>query len=173
MSARHPVPYGTCASNGEARTLRYELALPHRLDAVWEAVATPRGLRAWLAAADDFEPGPGGAVTFRWLNDGEAGGTPVVHGRITAWRLGRLAEYTVDIHGSVRFEVAPDDGTGTLLQFSSDFTASDALCLDCLAGWHDHFEHLGEALDGRPSRWPHWSPERRHGLREEYAARRT
>ncbi|WP_055565504.1 SRPBCC domain-containing protein [Streptomyces atriruber] len=157
---------GTSRTDGSTQHLRYELHLPHPVDKVWAAVATPGGLPGWLAAADVFEPRLGGAVTLRWLNGGE----DATHsGRVTAWDHGVVAEYTIDLHGRCRFHLEPVGATGTTLRFTNEFKGDDALRLDCLAGWHDHFGLLSDALDGRPKDWSTWTPARWQELRAAYA----
>ncbi|GAA3088066.1 hypothetical protein GCM10010449_09650 [Streptomyces rectiviolaceus] len=130
-------------------------------------MATPEGLPGWLAAADVFEPRLGGAVTLRWLNGDES----ATHsGHITAWDPERVAEYTIDLHGRCRFHLEAADGkAGTTLRFTNEFDGDDELRLDCLAGWHNHFEFLVDALDGRPKDWSAWSLDRWRELRESYA----
>ncbi|MEU5957377.1 SRPBCC domain-containing protein [Streptomyces sp. NPDC047525] len=157
---------GTSSTDGSTQHLHHELRLPHPVEKVWAAVATPEGLPGWLAAADVFEPRLGGAVTLRWLNGDE----PATHsGHITAWDPERVAEYTIDLHGRCRFHLETADGkTGTTLRFTNEFDGDDELRLDCLAGWHNHFEFLVDALDGRPKDWSAWSLDRWRELRESY-----
>ncbi|TGG80892.1 SRPBCC domain-containing protein [Streptomyces albus] len=168
------VPYGTARSSadGAAHTVGFELTFPHPLESVWAAVATPAGLRGWLAAADRFEPGPGGAVTLRWRDGAPDGGPAPAPGRITAWSRRRLAEYTVDARGSFGFTLrgALDDDR-TRVRFRNDFTGDAEHLLDALADWHQHFELLSEELYGRPVDWAAWTPERFAELRAQYAAR--
>ncbi|MBD0745736.1 SRPBCC domain-containing protein [Streptomyces sp. CBMA152] len=159
------IPHGTSEPHDGAWLLRYELHLPHPRTRVWAAVATPEGLPGWLCAADVLEPRLGGAVTLRWLN----GEPDAVHsGQVTAWFPERVAEYTVDLHGRIRFHLEPEGPTGTVLRFTNEFPGEDALRLDCLAGWHQHFEFLADALDGRPKDWSTWSLERWRELRDTY-----
>ncbi|MFD7229974.1 SRPBCC domain-containing protein [Streptomyces sp. NPDC059881] len=172
------IPYGTGETrdgdDGTTHVLHFVLHLPHPVVRVWAAVATPEGLPQWLAAADLLEPHLGGGVTLRWLNaEGEGAGT-VVSGRVTAWDMEAVAEYTVEVHGRVRFhmEPAPADSLATVLRFTNEFTGSDERRLDNLAGWHQHFEYLSDALDGRPADWAAWTPDRFQHLRAEYAGRR-
>lgn len=154
-------------SGAPIQHLHYELHLPHPVEKVWAAVATPEGLPGWLAAADVFEPRLGGAVVLRWLNGDEAATRA---GHITAWDLERVAEYTIDLHGRCRFHLeTADAGTGTTLRFTNEFAGDDELRLDCLAGWHNHFEFLADALDGRPKDWLTWSLDRWQELRDAYA----
>lgn len=155
-------------TGGPVQHLHHELHLPHPVEKVWAAVATPEGLPGWLAAADVFEPRLGGAVSLRWLNGDEA----ATHsGRVTAWEPERVAEYTIDLHGRCRFhlEAAHAQAGATTLRFTNEFTGDDELRLDCLAGWHNHFEFLADALDGRPKDWSTWSLDRWRELRESYA----
>ncbi|NSC23229.1 hypothetical protein FM076_19555 [Streptomyces albus subsp. chlorinus] len=165
------IPYGSARSSadGAAHTIGFELSYPHPLESVWAAVATPAGLRGWLAEADPFEPGPGGAVTLRRL-DGQRG-VAAAEGRITAWSRRRLAEYTVDTRGSFGFTLRGSaDDAHTRVRFRNDFTGDPAQVLDALASWHQHFELLAEELCGRPADWPAWTPERFRALRTEYQA---
>jgi uncharacterized protein YndB with AHSA1/START domain len=166
------IDQGTSRSAGDTHTLHFELRLPHPVDRVWAAVATPGGLRGWLAAADVLEPRLGGVVTLRRLDTDAEGRHPVVEGRITAWDVERVAEYTVDtLPGRMRFHLEPAGSTGTTVRFTNEFNGDDELRLVSLAGWHDHFEYLVDALDGRPKDWSGWTPERREALREAYVAR--
>lgn len=157
---------GTSRTDGSKQHLGYEFHLPHPVENVWAAVATPQGLPGWLAAADVFEPRLGGAVTLRWLNGDES----ATHsGTVTAWDPERIAEYTIDLHGRCRFHLeAADGGDATALRFTNEFDGDDELRLDCLAGWHNHFEFLADALDGRPKDWSTWSLEPWRELRETY-----
>ncbi|NBE54016.1 SRPBCC domain-containing protein [Streptomyces boluensis] len=161
---------GTSRTDDGTQHLHFELHLPHPVERVWFAVATAPGLRQWLAAADVLVPRLGGAVTLRWLN--QEGDAAVHAGRVTAWDLERIAEYTLDsLHGRMRFHLEPDGRDGTTLRFTNEFRGDDALRLDCLAGWHDHFEFLAEALGGHPKDWSTWTPSRWQRFRDVYASR--
>ncbi|UQI42996.1 SRPBCC domain-containing protein [Streptomyces sp. HU2014] len=169
-----PSLYGRSEKRGaDDHLLRYELSVPFPVAEVWQAVATPEGLPAWLAAADPFEQREGGAITLRWLNTDPEGHATVAPGRVTAWQPRRVAEYTVEIHGRIRFELepAPHSVGGTLLHFTNELACSESVRLDCLAGWHHHFEYLLEALAGRPADWSGWTLERWRKLRAEYELR--
>ncbi|MCX5391381.1 SRPBCC domain-containing protein [Streptomyces sp. NBC_00094] len=161
------IPRGRCETHdGDAHLLRYVIEFPHPPADVWEAVAGAEGLRGWLCEADPLEPRLGGRVTLRWLNsDAE------VSGRVTAWDPEYVAEYTVDPpFGRIRFHLEPGSGGGgsTVLRFTCDFRGTREGRLDCMAGWHDHFERLAASLAGQPSDWAAWSPERWRHLRELY-----
>ncbi|MEU7178952.1 MULTISPECIES: SRPBCC domain-containing protein [Streptomyces] len=162
-----PIPYGTVVSaGGDSHVLTFTLRFPQSVEEVWAAVAGPDGLRTWLAAADPFVQREGGAITLRWLNGDEYGAATVASGQVTCWGPARLAEYTVDVHGRIRFELRadPDHATGTLLLFTNALTVPDSAVLGRLAGWHQHFEFLAEALAGRPVDWSTWTLDRWRAL---------
>ncbi|MEW2631095.1 SRPBCC domain-containing protein [Streptomyces sp. NPDC048389] len=166
------IPHGT-VENRDAGThlLRYELRLPHPVIRVWAAVATPEALPTWLCAADVLQPRVGGAVTLRWLNADAQGRHTVAEGHVTAWDVERVAEYTVSGHGRIRFHLEPHGDSGTVLRFTNELRCDDDVLLDRLAGWHNHFELLVDALEGRPmTDWALWTPKRRQQLRDAYAA---
>ncbi|MFI1396349.1 SRPBCC domain-containing protein [Streptomyces sp. NPDC020681] len=163
-------PRGTSETrDGDLHLLRFELHLPHPADAVWAAVATPEGLPGWLAAADVLEPRIGGAVTLRWLNAEDEGAHTVASGTVTAWDVERVAEYTVSVHGRIRFHLETVGVSSTVLRFTNEFRGTDEVRLDNLAGWHHHFELLERALAGAPvTDWSSWTPDRWEQLRAEY-----
>ncbi|MPY64722.1 SRPBCC family protein [Streptomyces spongiae] len=163
---------GTSRTEGETHTLHFTLHLPHPVERVWPVVAGHgEGLRTWLAAADVFEPRLGGAVALRWLNTGPEGEAVPVPGRITAWDVERVAEYTLEgFQGRIRFHVEPYGERGTTLRFTNEVRGDDELRRDCLAAWHLHLEYLAEALDGHPVDWESWTPDRFGELRETYAS---
>ncbi|MEU4076647.1 hypothetical protein DEJ45_20780 [Streptomyces venezuelae] len=152
--------------DGGTHLLRFAVELPHPPADVWEAVATPQGLQGWLCAADPLEPRLDGRVTLRWLN-----GDTTASGRVTAWDPEYVAEYTVDpTHGRIRFHLEPGaaGARSTVLRFTNELRADREYRLDCLAGWHDHFERLAEALAGRPTDWASWDAARWQHLRDLY-----
>jgi uncharacterized protein YndB with AHSA1/START domain len=161
------VSHGTSESRGEDRwRLHFELHLPYAYELLWPALTTAEGLRGWLAAADVLERRLGGAVTLRWLNTGTT-----VTGRVTAWDVERVAEYTVGEHGRIRFHLEAVGTDSTVIRFMNERTGSREDLLDCLAGWHDHFELLEAALAGHPADWPAWTDTHWRALREAYASR--
>ncbi|MFD9356918.1 SRPBCC domain-containing protein [Streptomyces sp. NPDC060031] len=173
-----PVSQGTSESpfgrhgdgGGEDRwLLRFEPHLPYAYEALWPALSTADGLRGWLAAADVLQRRLGGAVTLCWLNTGTS-----VTGRITAWDTERVVEYTVSEQGRIRFHLEPVGTDSTVLRFVNERGGTEAERLDCLAGWHHHFELLESALAGTPAGTPAdrplWNDARWAELRGAYAA---
>ncbi|MBT2493041.1 SRPBCC domain-containing protein [Streptomyces sp. ISL-96] len=176
---------GTCEHREHTDVLRFTLNLAYPVHQVWPAVATPVGLRGWLAVTDPLEPRLGGAVTLRWqlgLPGGHAhaldlrpdtragpGAGAVSEGTVTAWDLEHVAEYTVGAQGRIRFHLAPAGTTnGTVLRFTNEVaTLGEAERLSRLAGWHEHLEYLVDFLDGRR---PDWSARTLERYRELYAA---
>ncbi|MEV6398430.1 SRPBCC domain-containing protein [Streptomyces sp. NPDC051907] len=165
------IPHGISEPReGGVHLLRFELPLPHPVVRVWAAVATPEGLPTWLAAADVLEPRVGGVVVLRWLNADDEGRQTVAEGQVTAWDMERVVEYTVSVHGRLRFHLEHAAKGGTTLRFTHELQGTDPQRLDALAGWHMHFELLADALDGQPTTdWSTWTPARWQELREQYA----
>ncbi|MFD3699042.1 SRPBCC domain-containing protein [Streptomyces sp. NPDC058646] len=161
-----PVSHATSEHHGEDRwSLRFEVHLPHPDDVLWTALTTPDGLRGWLAAADVLERRLGGAVTLRCLNNGST-----YRGHVTAWDVERVVEYTVAEHERIRFHLERVGTDSTVIRFLNERGGSDAERLDCLAGWHAHFELLESALAGHPADWAAWTDTRWAELRSAYAA---
>ncbi|MEJ8643033.1 SRPBCC domain-containing protein [Streptomyces sp. MS1.HAVA.3] len=160
------VSHATSERRGEDHwLLRFELHLPCAYADLWPALTTEDGLRGWLAAADVLERRLGGAVTLRWLNTGT-----VATGRVTAWDVERVAEYTLSEHGRIRFHLEAVGTDSTVIRFVNERGGPEEVCLDCLAGWHEHFELLESAMAGRPADWSAWTDTRWARLREAYAS---
>ncbi|MER5206777.1 SRPBCC domain-containing protein [Streptomyces sp. NPDC002825] len=171
------IPRGRSETHdGDRHLLHFVVDLPQPMPMVWAAVASPEGLPGWLCEADPLEPRLGGKVTLRWLTVPDQGaplpGDTEVSGQVTAWDPDYVAEYTVGpTHGRIRFHLEPgsDGGGSTVLRFTNEFRGTREYRLDCLAGWHEHFERLRAALAGHPTDWRDWSPERWQHLRDLYA----
>jgi uncharacterized protein YndB with AHSA1/START domain len=167
------IEQGIGRTEGETHTLHFTLCLPHHpVERVWPVVAGHGdGLRTWLAAADTFEPRLGGAVALRWLNTGPGDeAVPAVPGRVTAWDVERVAEYTLeDLHRRVRFHLEPYGEHGTTLRLTVEVHGGDGGRLDCLAAWHLRLEYLAEVLDGHPVDCTARTPDRFRELRQMYA----
>ncbi|MFF0746464.1 SRPBCC domain-containing protein [Streptomyces sp. NPDC004111] len=163
------LPYGKAEPRPNAWFLRYELPLPHPLDHVWAAVATPAGLSQWLALPDPWDPHLGSATAFHWQY---AGSQFTEEGRITAWDPGRVAEYTLTGNGRARFHLEANGPGSTVLRFTNELRDLDENERHSrLAGWHVHFELLASALAGTPYDWSSWSLDRYRELLSDYESR--
>jgi uncharacterized protein YndB with AHSA1/START domain len=127
--------------------LRFERVLPHPVERVWDAIATPAGVEGWLAGGT-LEPIVGGAVDLHFDDDNG------VRGTVTTCRPPAELEYTwledpKRRESIVRFELRPHPD-GTLLVLTHRL-------LDELAGfgagWHAHLDMLEGQLDGREVDW--------------------
>jgi uncharacterized protein YndB with AHSA1/START domain len=134
--------------------LRFERRLPHPVEKVWAALTDPGEIEAWLAATEIDDLVVGGRIVLRWLNSDEDGNQAVMDAEITELDPPRLFEFSGDPHGTLRWELRPD-GDGCLLSFTARGAFGDEAA-SARAGWHIHFEHLADALDGRPIDWPRW-----------------
>ncbi|MGW0749990.1 SRPBCC domain-containing protein [Streptomyces sp. NPDC002587] len=169
-----PVSHGTSDSPGEGRLrIRFELHLPYAYEALWPALTTRDGLRGWLAEAEVLERRLGGEVALHRL------GSPTVEtGRVTAWDVERVVEYTVGGQERIRFHLEPVGTDSTVIRFVDERRVGDragareaeAERLDHLAVWHEHFELLESALAGQPVDWILWTGARRDALSAQYAA---
>ncbi|MEU7068059.1 SRPBCC domain-containing protein [Streptomyces sp. NPDC046161] len=157
-----PVSHGTSESRGEDRRLiRFEPHLPCSYEGLWPALTTADGLRRWLGEAEVLERHLDGAVTLRPLDGG-----PAASGRITAWDVERVVEYTLGGLGRIRFHLEPVGTDSTVIRFLNEREGPGADPPGVLADWHQHFELLESALTGPGGTW---TEGRRAELRESYA----
>ncbi|MEU8027729.1 hypothetical protein [Streptomyces sp. NPDC049099] len=136
------IAQGTSQTHGNTHILHFLVRLPRRMEDVWPAVATPQGLGAWCTAVDVLEPRLGGAVTLRDLGSG----------RVTAWDVDRVAEYTVE-RGRIRFHLERDEGDGCALRFTHEFQGEE----ESEQSWRTRFERLighGEGPQAVPGQGP-------------------
>ena len=122
------IAQGTSQSHGNTHMLHFLVRVPRRMEDVWPAVATPQGLAQWFTAADVLEPRLGGAVTLRDLGSG----------RVTAWDVDRVAEYTLDDGDRIRFHLERDGEAGTALRFTHEYRGGEA----AEPVWRARFEKL-------------------------------
>ncbi|MFJ6721169.1 hypothetical protein [Streptomyces sp. NPDC091259] len=159
-----PVSHGTSESPGGGRLLiRFEPHLAHSYEDLWPVLTTADGLRRWLGEADVLERHLDGAVTLRPLDGG-----PAASGRITAWDVERVVEYTLGGLGRLRFHLEPVGTDSTVIRFLNEREGPGPESgdpLDALADWHQHFELLEAALTDPAA----WTPARRAELRDSYA----
>lgn len=131
----NPIEEGTAEHREDTHIRHYLLRLARPVEEVWTALATPAGLREWLAVAEPFEPRLGGAVGLRL-----PGGT--ARGRITAWDVERVVEYTVAGRGRIRFHLEPGRPAGTTVRFTHESAE------DRDPGWRERFERLLASVEG-------------------------
>ncbi|GHB73283.1 hypothetical protein GCM10010347_49570 [Streptomyces cirratus] len=157
-----PVSHGTSESRGEDRPLlRFEPHLPYSYEDLWSALTTAQGLRRWLGEAEVLERHLDGAVTLRPLDGG-----PAASGRVTAWDVERVVEYTLGGLGRVRFHLEPVGTDSTVIRFLNEREGPGTDTPGVLADWHQHFELLEAALTDPAAAW---TEARRAELRESYA----
>ncbi|MFD7305993.1 SRPBCC domain-containing protein [Streptomyces pharetrae] len=119
---------GTSQTHGNTHILHFTVRLPGVMEAVWSAFSTPEGLASWFTPADELEPRLGGAVTLRDLGSG----------RVTAWDVDRVAEYTVEGAGRIRFHLERDGEGASVLRFTHEFEGEG----ESESAWRARFERL-------------------------------
>ncbi|MFV0134363.1 SRPBCC domain-containing protein [Streptomyces sp. HMX87] len=127
------IEQGTSQVHGNTHILHFLVRLPRPMEKVWPALATPNGLAAWFAPADVLEPHLGGAVTLRGVGAG----------RITAWDVERIAEYSLTDGGRLRFHLERDGDRGTVLRFTHEYRGGQ----ETEQRWRARFERLIEVLE--------------------------
>ncbi|MGW7256968.1 SRPBCC family protein [Streptomyces sp. NPDC054834] len=126
------IEQGTSQTHGNVHILHFLVRLPRPVEKVWPALATPEGLAGWFTDVDVLEPRLGGTVALRGLGAGE----------ITAWDVDRVAEYTVEGGGRVRFHLERDGEGGAVLRFTHEFQGEG----ESGSGWRARFERLIERM---------------------------
>ncbi|MGW2745121.1 hypothetical protein [Streptomyces sp. NPDC001450] len=126
------IAQGTSQTHGNTHILHLLVRLPRPMEEVWPAVATRAGLAEWFTAVDVLEPRLDGLVTLRDLGTG----------RVTAWDVDRVAEYTVEGGGRIRFHLERDGETASVLRFTHEFQGEG----EPEADWRARFERLIENL---------------------------
>ena len=151
---------GTAEQQGDAYVLRFERRIEHPIEDVWEAIATPGGIRGWLGSAR-LDLTEGGEVRLQF--DKTVGN--VVEGHVTTVDPPRVLEYTFGQDDSVlRWELAPDGDAATKLVLTHTLPSREHLP-ETLAGWHTLIELIPAAIAGDH---PQWSKERWDEVRAGY-----
>ncbi|MFI9768159.1 hypothetical protein ACIHJG_15000 [Streptomyces sp. NPDC052415] len=127
-----PIEQGTSQTDGSTHLLHFRVRLPRRMEAVWPALATPEGLAGWFTDVDVLEPRLGGIVALRGLGAGE----------VTAWDVDRVAEYTVEGGGRIRFHLERDGEEASALRFTHEYQGET----ESEDRWRTRFERLIELL---------------------------
>ena len=158
---------GQVEHHGSKSIIRFERRLAHSIERVWRAITDPAHAITWWGALD-IELTPGGKAVVEWQNTDEQGNRAVMHGVITELDPPRVLEIEGDIHGTLRFELAPD-GDRTRLTFTSTLELPEEFRTKVLAGWHWHLDALETILDGGevdPVNVTGWEP-----IHERYVAK--
>jgi uncharacterized protein YndB with AHSA1/START domain len=127
------IEQGTSQTHGNTHILHFLVRFPRPMEAVWPALATADGLAGWFTEADVLEPRLGGAVTLRELGAG----------RVTAWDVERVVEYTVEGGGRIRFHLERDGDSGSALRFTHEFRGET----ETEPRWRARFEELIRRLE--------------------------
>jgi uncharacterized protein YndB with AHSA1/START domain len=160
---------GKLIEGPEYATLIFRRSYRHSPEHVWDAIATPEGLRAWLMCSQALIEGQvGGRIE---LVSGPAGYRST--GRILAWQPPHILEYEWNVapvpemplgeQAIFRYELTPDGDSTELLVTYRRITKQTARGF--LPGLHAYLDRLEAQLDGRAI--PDWI-ERFEELTEEY-----
>ena len=144
---------GTLVQHGEYATLTFRRVYHHRIEHVWDAIATPDGLREWLLCASAIIEGrAGGRIE---LVSGPAGYHST--GKILVWDPPRVLEYEWNIapvpemprgeHAIFRYELTAEADSTHLLVTYRRITKQTAPGF--LPGVHAFLDRLEAQLDGR------------------------
>jgi uncharacterized protein YndB with AHSA1/START domain len=144
---------GSLSEDGELVTLTFFRRLEHAPELVWDAIATPDGLREWLLCTRaHIEGHVGGRID---LVSGPPGYRST--GRILAWEPPRLLEYEWNVepvpemprgeHAIFRYELRPAGEATELVVTYRRITRQTARGF--LPGLHAFLDRLEAQLDGR------------------------
>jgi len=149
---------GVLSDDGEYATLTFRRVYRHAARHVWDAIATPEGLRQWLMCTHAaIEGRVGGQIDL-------VSGPPGYRssGKILAWEPPRLLEYEWNVapvpempggeRATFRYEVTPDGDSTHLLVTYRRITKQTAAGF--LPGLHAFLDRLEAQLDARPL--PDW-----------------
>ncbi|MEU6664764.1 hypothetical protein [Streptomyces sp. NPDC046727] len=126
------IAQGTSQTHGNTHILHFLVRLPRSMEEVWRSVATQEGLAEWFTAVDVLEPRLDGLVALPELGTG----------RVTAWDVDRVAEYTVGDGGRIRFHLERAGDGESALRFTHEFQGEG----ESEAAWRARFERLIELL---------------------------
>lgn len=144
---------GQLVEDGAYATLVFQRVYRHRQEQVWDAIATPEGLREWLMCTHALIEGRvGGRIDL-------VSGPPGYHstGKIIAWDPPRLLEYEWNVEpvpemprgerAIFRYELTPDGDSTHVLVTYRRITRQTARGF--LPGLHTILDRLEAQLDGR------------------------
>jgi uncharacterized protein YndB with AHSA1/START domain len=157
--------------DGDGVTLTFRRVYQHAPEQVWDAIATPEGLRAWLMCTHAvIEARAGGRFDL-------VSGPPGYHstGKILVWEPPRALEYEWNVepvpemprgqNAIFRYELTPDGDATRLVVTYRRITKQTARGF--LPGLHAFLDRLEAQLDGRAL--PDWM-QRFAELRADYPA---
>jgi uncharacterized protein YndB with AHSA1/START domain len=143
---------GSLVVDGEHATLTFRRVYRHSIAHVWDAIATPEGLREWLMCSHAVIEGRvGGRIEM-------ASGPPQYRssGKILAWEPPRLLEYEWNVapvpemphgeHAIFRYELTADGDSTRLVVIYRRITKQSATGF--LPGLHAFLDRLEAQLDG-------------------------
>ena len=164
-------PKGTSVERGELADLTFRREYRHRIEHVWDAIATPEGLRAWLMATDVVIDGRAGGRMEMVSGPARYHST----GRILVWEPPRVFEYEWQVapvqempkgeRAVVRYELEAIGDVTRLVVTYRGLTVRTSKGF--LPGLHAFLDRLEAQLDGRPQ--PAFGP-RFEQVRREYPA---
>jgi uncharacterized protein YndB with AHSA1/START domain len=144
---------------GDGATLTFERSYRHTPEQVWDAIATPEGLRGWLMCTQAVIEGHVGG-RFDLIS-----GPPGYHsaGKILAWEPPRLLEYEWNVEpvpemprgerAIFRYQLTAEGDTTHLLVTYRRISLQTARGF--LPGLHAFLDRLEAQLEGRPL--PDWT----------------
>jgi uncharacterized protein YndB with AHSA1/START domain len=151
---------GIFADDGEYAIITFRRVYRHAVEKVWDAIATPEGLRAWLMCTHAVIEGREGGLIE--LVSGSAGYHS--QGRIREWKPPHLFEYEWNVapvpemprgeHAIFRYELTPEGDSTRVRVTYRRLTKQTARGF--LPGLHAFLDRLEAQLDGRPL--PDWMP---------------
>jgi uncharacterized protein YndB with AHSA1/START domain len=148
-----PQRRGVLVEEGEYATLTFQRVYRHAIEHVWDAIATPKGLRRWLMCTHALIEGRvGGRIE---LVSGPPGYRST--GKILAWDPPRVLEYEWNVgpvpemphgeHAIFRYKLAPKGDSTELVVTYRRITAQTARGF--LPGLHAFLDRLEAQLDTR------------------------
>jgi uncharacterized protein YndB with AHSA1/START domain len=145
--------HGIVTRDGRRGTIRFERALDHPVESVWEAITTPDGLAGWWLPFDariEIDLAVGGLISF---SSQELGDAPMTCEILELEAPYRLVHTHFDRSITLTWELhAAGEGTRlVLVQETPDIDA--ALGQGHIVGLHHSLDRLAPALDGAPVPW--------------------
>jgi len=153
------LPRGLLVDEGDHATLTFHRRYRHAPERVWDAIATPDGLRGWLlCTVARVEGRVGGTIEL-------VSGPPAYHstGKVLAWDPPRVLEYEWNVapvpempegeRAVFRYELTPDGEATHVVVTYRRLTRRTARGF--LPGLHAFLDRLEAQLDGRAL--PDWT----------------